>query len=71
MALSRGVRFVLVFIGVKMLLDPHGLPPKGIQIKIESNLSLIIVGVIIAASIALSVVAGRREKKARELEPKP
>lgn len=63
--LKVGLSLVLVFIGVKMLLDPHGHDPKWFQYKIESNLSLIIVGVIIATSMALSVVAGSREKRAR------
>lgn len=63
--LKVGLSFVLVFIGVKMLIDPHGAPPKWFQYKIEADLSLIIVGAIILTSMALSVVAGRREKKAR------
>jgi tellurite resistance protein TerC len=69
--LKVGLSLVLVFIGVKMLLDPHGLEPKWFQVKIESSLSLIIVGAIIATSMALSVIAGRREKRARAREPKP
>jgi hypothetical protein len=48
-----------------MLIDPHGHDPKWLQVKIESALSLIIVGAIIATSMAMSVVAGRREKRAR------
>ena len=69
--LKVGLSLVLVFIGVKMLLDPHGLEPKWFQVKIESSLSLIIVGAIIATSMAMSVIAGRREKRARAQEPKP
>jgi tellurite resistance protein TerC len=63
--LKVGLSLVLVFIGVKMLIDPHGHDPKWLQVKIESALSLIIVGAIIATSMAMSVVAGRREKRAR------
>jgi tellurite resistance protein TerC len=63
--LKVGLSFVLVFIGVKMLIDPHGAEPKWFQFKIEASISLIVVGAIILTSMALSVVAGRREKKAR------
>ncbi|MEK7780086.1 MAG: TerC family protein [Verrucomicrobiota bacterium] len=69
--LKVGLSLVLVFIGVKMLIDPHGHDPKWFQYKIESNISLIIVGVIIATSMALSVMAGRREKRNRAEEKKP
>jgi tellurite resistance protein TerC len=63
--LKVGLSFVLVFIGVKMLIDPHGAEPRWFQFKIEASISLIVVGAIILTSMALSVVAGRREKKAR------
>jgi hypothetical protein len=33
--LKVGLSFVLVFIGVKMLLDPHGHPPRGFNIKLN------------------------------------
>ena len=33
-----GLSLVLVFIGVKMLIDPHGHEPKWFQLKIESGL---------------------------------
>ncbi len=61
--LKVGLSFVLVFIGGKMLLDSHGQPPKWFQVDIPSSVSLLVVGAIIATSIALSVVAGRREKQ--------
>ncbi len=64
--LKVGLSFVLVFIGVKMLLATHGdSPHKWFQVEISSNISLIVVGAIIGTSIALSVMAGRREKRAR------
>jgi predicted tellurium resistance membrane protein TerC len=53
-----------VFVGVKMLLDPHGHEPKWYQVEIATNVSLLVVGVIILTSILLSVTAARREKKA-------
>lgn len=62
--LKVGLSFVLVFIGVKMLLDPHGAPPKWYQVDITSSVSLLVVGAILATSIALSIVAGKREKRA-------
>ncbi len=61
--LKVGLSFVLVFIGAKMLLDPHSQPPKWFQVDIPSSVSLLVVGAIIATSIAVSVVAGRREKR--------
>ena len=60
--LKVGLSFVLVFIGVKMLLDPHDEMPQWFQVDISSGVSLLVVGGIIATSIALSIVAGRREK---------
>ena len=70
--LKVGLSFVLIFIGVKMLLAPHGAAePKWFQVHIDSNISLIVVAAIIATSMALSVVAGRREKQARAQEQKP
>ena len=65
--LKVGLSLVLVFIGVKMLLASHGEGPhQWFQFEISSSISLIVVGAIIATSIALSVVAGRREKRNRK-----
>jgi tellurite resistance protein TerC len=62
--LKVGLSFVLVFIGGKMLLDPHGLPPRWFQVEILTSVSLLVVAAIILVSIALSVLATRREKQA-------
>ena len=62
--LKVGLSFVLVFIGGKMLLDPHDQPPTWFQVDIPSSVSLLVVGAIIATSIAVSVVAARHEKRA-------
>ena len=35
--LKIGLSFVLAFIGVKMLLDPHGQEPKGFQVEIPTG----------------------------------
>jgi tellurite resistance protein TerC len=67
--LKVGLSFVLVFIGAKMLLDPHASPPQWFQVEIPGSVSLLVVGAIIATSIALSVVAGRREKRMERGRP--
>jgi len=64
--LKVGLSFVLVFIGMKMLLDPH--QPEGVrmqwfQVQISSSVSLLVVGAILATSIALSMAAGRRDRR--------
>jgi len=61
--LKTGLSVVLVFVGAKMLLDPHGHEPKWFQIEIPTGVSLLIVAGIFLVSIALSVTAAQREKK--------
>jgi len=61
--LKVGLSVVLVFIGIKMLLDPHGREPKGIQIEIPTNVSLMTVATIILIAIVLSVMVAEREKR--------
>jgi tellurite resistance protein TerC len=62
--LKFGLSLVLAFIGVKMLLDPHGRqPPLWFQVKIPISVSLLIVAGIIIISIAASIVAGHRDRK--------
>jgi len=61
--LKVGLSFVLVFIGVKMLIDPHGKPPRWFQAEIPSGVSLLVVAAIITASIVVSVVVGSRERR--------
>jgi tellurite resistance protein TerC len=62
--LKIGLSMVLVFIGAKMLVEPHGLATQWFQIKIPTSISLLVVAMILSISIALSIVAARREKKA-------
>lgn len=65
--LKIGLSVVLIFIGVKMLLAPHGHgeePHKWFQVEIPTGTSLMVVGGIIATSILLSVTATRREQRA-------
>jgi tellurite resistance protein TerC len=60
--LKFGLSVVLVFVGTKMLLDPHGHEPKSFQIEIPTGVSLLVVAAILAISIALSITAARRER---------
>ena len=65
--LKVGLSTVLVFIGVKMLIDPHGAETKHwFQIEIDSKISLAIVGSIILVSILSSAIVGWQEKKSRK-----
>jgi tellurite resistance protein TerC len=61
--LKYGLSIVLVFVGVKMLIDPHDKPAKWFQYDMPDMLSLVIVAGIILVSIGLSVFVERREKK--------
>jgi tellurite resistance protein TerC len=61
--LKYGLAVVLVFIGVKMLIDPHDHPPRWFQVDISISISLMTVAAIILFSIALSALAAWREKK--------
>lgn len=59
--LKIGLSVVLVFIGIKMLIDPHEGAPKWFQRDIPTLASLAIVGGIILISIAASLLASFRE----------
>ena len=61
--LKVGLSLVLVFIGVKMLLDPHDSPPRWFQVDIPISVSLLVVGGIILISIVLSITSGRRNQR--------
>ena len=60
--LKAGLSAVLIFVGAKMLLDPHDHAPQWFQVKIPTATSLLVVVAILAIAIALSVAAARREK---------
>jgi tellurite resistance protein TerC len=60
--LKVGLSVVLIFIGVKMLMDPHEQPPRWFQAEIPHTVSLAIVGGIIAGSIVISLAAARRSR---------
>ena len=61
--LKVGLSFVLAFIGVKMLLDPHEETPRWFQIEIPTSVSLLTIAAIILASIIASQITAAREKE--------
>jgi tellurite resistance protein TerC len=67
--LKVGLSFVLVFVGVKMLLDPHGAEPAWYQASIPTSVSLMVVAAIILTAVAVSIVVARRDKKAAGTPP--
>src|SRR6266404_1691379 len=65
--LKPGLSIALVFVGIKMLLDPHDRePPLWFQVEIPISISLLVIAGIILGSIVLSVVAAEREKRKRK-----
>jgi tellurite resistance protein TerC len=67
--LKVGLSLVLAFIGVKMLLAPHGEHEYPFQVKIDTNVSLLVVASIILTSIVFSVVVTQREKHPGQPSP--
>jgi tellurite resistance protein TerC len=65
--LKYGLSVVLVFIGVKMLIDPHaasGQPARyWWQVEIPTGAALCLVVVILLTSILLSIILARRAKR--------
>jgi tellurite resistance protein TerC len=60
--LKFGLSVVLIFVGAKMLLDPHGHEPEWFQLEIPTGISLLVVAAILLIAIALSITAAKREK---------
>jgi tellurite resistance protein TerC len=58
--LKTGLSVVLVFIGIKMLLDPHDLPARRWQVEIPTGTSLLVVAAILAIAISLSITSNWR-----------
>lgn len=67
--LKVGLSAVLIFIGIKMLIDPGESQPQWFQYDIPTSTSLIVVASIILLSIIASVISARREKKRKEKLP--
>ncbi len=61
--LKVGLSIVLLFIGVKMLIDPHDRPPRWFQYDIPDSTSLLVVVTIITIAILASLIAARRERE--------
>jgi tellurite resistance protein TerC len=61
--LKFGLSIVLLFIGVKMLIDPHDRPPRWFQYDIPDSSSLAVVVSIIAAAILVSLIVTRRDRE--------
>jgi tellurite resistance protein TerC len=67
--LKVGLSAVLIFIGIKMLIDPGDSPPRWwFQMDVPTSTSLIVVASIIVVSMIASVISAHREKR-RENKP--
>jgi tellurite resistance protein TerC len=64
--LKAGLSVVLIFVGVKMLLDPHDRPARWFQTKIATTTSLLVIALIVTIAIGASLVAARRERQATD-----
>jgi tellurite resistance protein TerC len=70
--LKIGLSVVLVFIGVKMLIDPHENPtPRWFQYDIPDMSALLAVVIIIALSVLASMVVTKWEERAGTTSKKP
>jgi len=61
--LKFGLSLVLVFVGAKMLLEPHGHAAQWWQLAIPNGVALLAIAAIVAMAMGLSVAAARREKR--------
>jgi tellurite resistance protein TerC len=66
--LKTGLSVVLVFIGVKMLLDPHGPRQHWWQVEVPTTVALVVVAGILVTSILASVVHGLLERRTAETD---
>jgi tellurite resistance protein TerC len=65
--LKGGLCVVLVFIGVKMLIDPYDRPPQWFQYDIPDGVALGVVAGILALSVILSIlVPGGKKGKGKK-----
>ncbi|MCS7090809.1 MAG: TerC family protein [Verrucomicrobiota bacterium] len=62
--LKTGLSVVLVFIGVKMLVDPHGQPARWWQYDLPTTTALLVVATILSGSILASLIHGLWERRA-------
>jgi tellurite resistance protein TerC len=62
--LKFGLSAVLIFIGIKMLIDPGEGPPRWwFQVDVPTSTSLLVVASIILLSMIASVISAQREKR--------
>jgi tellurite resistance protein TerC len=61
--LKAGLAVVLVFVGGKMLLTPHGESHQWFQIEVSTLVSLLVIALILAGAILLSITTTRREQR--------
>jgi tellurite resistance protein TerC len=61
--LKAGLAVVLVFVGAKMLLDPHQGSPTWIQFRISTPVSLLVITAIVAIAIGSSLAARRPQPR--------
>jgi len=61
--LKFGLAVVLVFVGAKMLVEPHSQTARWFQWEISNSVSLLTIISILAVTMALSVAAARRERR--------
>ena len=69
--LKFGLSVVLVFVGVKMLLDPHEEEPKWFQVEIPTNVSLMTIAAVVLIAVVLSTMVAQREKRTGPANRKP
>lgn len=60
--LKAGLAVVLVFVGVKMLLDPHEHRRFWFQTRIETTTSLLVIAGVLAAAVVFSLATAHRER---------
>jgi tellurite resistance protein TerC len=60
--LKAGLSVVLVFIGAKMLVDPHGHEPKWYQFEISTAVSLLVILLVLSLAITWSLLARTGQK---------
>ncbi len=58
--LKPGLAVVLVLVGIKLLLDPHGHPARWFQARISTDTSLLVVALVVTIAIALSLASTRK-----------
>jgi tellurite resistance protein TerC len=68
--LKLGLSAVLIFIGIKMLIDPGESPPRWwFQVDIPTSTSLIVVASILVVSMIASVISAQLEEKRQNQPP--